>query len=63
MNALDESVGVDDAVERLAAITDFQFALILRDSYGWSLDRIEWMLADTSRAILLAPPGDVTPAG
>ena len=63
MNALDESVGVDDAVERLAAITDFQFALMLRDSYGWSLDRIEWMLADTSRAILLAPPGDVTPAG
>src|SRR4029079_17378905 len=34
MNALDESVGVDDAVERLAAITDFQFALMLRDNYG-----------------------------
>jgi hypothetical protein len=34
---------------------------MLRDSYGWSLDRIESMLADTSRAILLAPPGDGHP--
>jgi AcrR family transcriptional regulator len=63
MNALDESVDVDDASEKLAAITDFQFALMLRDSYGWSLDRIETMLAETSRAILLTPPGDFPPAG
>ena len=63
MNALDESVDVDDASEKLAAITDFQFALMLRDSYGWSLDRIETMLAETSRAIPLTPPGDFTPAG
>ena len=63
MNALDESVGVDDAAEALAAITDFQFALMVRDNYGWSLDRIESMLSDTSRAILLAPPRDFTPAG
>jgi AcrR family transcriptional regulator len=63
MNALDESIDVDDAAEALAAITDFQFALMLRDSYGWSLDRIESMLADTSRAILLAPPREFTPDG
>lgn len=63
MNALDESVDLDDASEKLAAITDFQFALMLRDSYGWSLDRLETMLAETSRAILLTPPGDFTPAG
>ena len=40
------------AAESLAAITDFQFALLLRDSYGWSLDRIESWMAETSRALL-----------
>ncbi len=40
--------------ETLAAITDFRFALMLRESYGWSLDRIEdWMTA-TSHHLLLA---------
>ncbi|MEP7204550.1 MAG: hypothetical protein ABI894_18200, partial [Ilumatobacteraceae bacterium] len=55
MNALDESVNVEQAVDTLAAITDVQFAFLLRDRYGWSLDRIESWIADTSRALLLRP--------
>jgi len=55
MNALDGSVDADQAAEALAAITDIQFVLLLRDSYGWSLDRIEEWIADTSRALLLGP--------
>lgn len=58
MNALDESVDVEQAADTLAAITDIRFAFLLRDSYGWSLDRIESWIADTSRALLLSPaPG------
>src|SRR5262245_33178110 len=34
----------DEAADSLAAITDVRFALMLREEYGWSLDRIEaWM--------------------
>ena len=53
MNALGDSVETDAAVETLAAISDTQFALLLRDSYGWSLDRIETWIAVTSQALLL----------
>ena len=53
LDALDPSVDPDDAVETLAAISDFRFALVLRDSYGWSLDRLERWIAATSRALLL----------
>ena len=53
MDALGGSVDVDAAVETLAAISDTQFALLLRDSYGWSLDRIETWIAVTSQALLL----------
>jgi AcrR family transcriptional regulator len=55
MNALKESAEIDEAVDTLAAITDIQFALLLRDSYGWSLDRIESWLTASSRALLLGP--------
>ena len=55
MNALDSSVDAEEAAEALAAITDIQFVLLLRDSYGWSLDRIEAWIAGTSRALLLGP--------
>jgi AcrR family transcriptional regulator len=55
MNALAESMDVDEAVDTLAAVTDIQFALLLRDSYGWSADRIESWLAATSQALLLRP--------
>lgn len=51
--ALAPTVDPDTAAETLAAITDFRLALLLRDSYGWSLDRIEAWMADTSRGLLL----------
>jgi AcrR family transcriptional regulator len=47
----------DDAVETLAAITDVRFALVLRESYGWPLDRLESWMAATSRTLLLRAPG------
>ena len=53
MDALGSEVDAKVAAETLAAITDFQFAVLLRDSYGWSLDRIESWMAETSRALLL----------
>src|SRR3954451_24554482 len=34
MDALDDSVDGDAALASLAAVTDFRFALLLRDSYG-----------------------------
>ena len=58
MNALAPSLDADAAVETLAAISDLRFALMLRDSYGWSLDRIESWIAETSRTLLLAPLAD-----
>lgn len=60
MHALNDSVDAEAAVDSLAAVTDFRFALLLREGYGWSLDRIEsWMVA-TSQTLLLPtrnPPG------
>ncbi len=53
MKALNTSVDADEASDTLAAISDISFALLLRDSYGWSLDRIESWIAATSRALLL----------
>ena len=58
MGALGKSVDATTAAEQLAAITDFRFALLLRDSYGWSLDRIESWMADTSEALLLSGRDD-----
>lgn len=53
MHALNDSMDADEAVDSLAAVTDFRFALLLREGYGWSLDRIEsWMVA-TSQTLLL----------
>jgi AcrR family transcriptional regulator len=56
MKALGASVDLDEASDTLAAISDISFALLLRDSYGWSLDRIESWIAATSRALLLESP-------
>jgi len=56
LDALDESVDPEAAVDTLAAISDVRFALVLRESYGWSLDRIETWIAVTSRALLLRSP-------
>jgi AcrR family transcriptional regulator len=51
--ALAPGVDVDAATETLAAVSDIRFALVLRESYGWSLDRVEEWIADTSRALVL----------
>jgi AcrR family transcriptional regulator len=51
------SIDPDEAVETLAAITDVRFALVLQESYGWSLDRLESWIAETSRTLLLGQPG------
>jgi hypothetical protein len=53
VDALNQSVDRKEAVDTLAAISDFRLALVLNESYGWSLDRIEAWIADTSRALLL----------
>jgi AcrR family transcriptional regulator len=53
--ALRPGVDRDHAVETLAAISDVRFALMLRESYGWSLDRVESWIAASSRALLLGP--------
>lgn len=53
LDALGPAVEPDDAVETLAAVSDIRFALVLRESYGWSLDRIEAWIAATSRTLLL----------
>jgi AcrR family transcriptional regulator len=44
-----------EAVESIAVITDIRFALMLHESYGWSLDHLENWMADTSRKLLLRP--------
>jgi AcrR family transcriptional regulator len=53
MKALASTADSAATSETLAAITDFRFGLILRESYGWSLDRIEEWMTATSRSLLL----------
>ena len=55
LDALD-SIDPDGAIESLAAITDIRFALVLQESYGWSLEQLETWMADTSRTLLLDQP-------
>ena len=52
------AVDVDDAAQTMAALSDVTLCLLLRDSYGWSLDRIETWIIDTTRTLLLAPSVD-----
>jgi AcrR family transcriptional regulator len=47
------AVDPDAAIETLAAITDIRFALVLQESYGWSLDQLESWMTDASRTLLL----------
>lgn len=55
LDALDDGIEVDGAVESLSALSDVQFALLLRDSYGWSLAHVEAWIGATSRTLLLGP--------
>ena len=53
MDALVSTADLAATSETLAAITDFRFALILRETYGWTLDRIEEWMTTASRNLLL----------
>jgi AcrR family transcriptional regulator len=53
MKALASTADSAATSDTLAAITDFRFGLLLRESYGWSLDRIEEWMTATSRSLLL----------
>jgi AcrR family transcriptional regulator len=55
LDALGPGLDRGSAVDTLAAISDVQFALLLSESYGWSLDKIEDWIATTARTTLLAP--------
>jgi AcrR family transcriptional regulator len=46
----------DEVADALAALSDFRFALVLNESYGWPLDRIEDWIAGLSRAVALGAP-------
>jgi AcrR family transcriptional regulator len=61
LDALGPGVDPGDATETLAALSDIRFALVLRESYGWSPDRLESWIAATSRALVLGDSraGDV----
>jgi AcrR family transcriptional regulator len=56
LDALDPAIEPDEAAETLAAIADFRFGLVLRESYGWSLDQLESWMAATSRALVTPAP-------
>ena len=53
MKALARPAEADSVSETLAAITDFRFAVVLSESYDWSLDRIEEWMTTASRDLLL----------
>jgi AcrR family transcriptional regulator len=42
-----------DAIETLAAVSDVRFALMLQESYGWSLDQLERWMTDAGATLLL----------
>ncbi|MBV9950306.1 MAG: TetR/AcrR family transcriptional regulator [Acidimicrobiia bacterium] len=51
--ALAASIEAGEAAETMAALADISLGLVLRDTYGWSLDRVESWVADTTRALVL----------
>lgn len=53
---LGEWSGPGDVAEALAAASDSSLALVLRETYGWSFDRIEAWLARSCRSFLQDRP-------
>ena len=53
LEALAPAVDPEDAAETLAALSDVRFGLVMRESYGWSLDQLERWIAATSRTLVL----------
>jgi AcrR family transcriptional regulator len=56
LGALAATLDRRDAVDTLAAISDVRVAVVLRESYGWSLERIESWVGTASRTLLLVSP-------
>jgi AcrR family transcriptional regulator len=54
LHVLDESLAPDP--DELAAVSDIRTALMLEESYGWSLDRIEDWIATQCRALVFGTP-------
>jgi AcrR family transcriptional regulator len=52
LGALPKGTDRDATAESLAATSDFRVALVLRDGYGWSFDRVEAWIAEASRRLL-----------
>jgi AcrR family transcriptional regulator len=55
-------IDADEAAESLAVVTDIRLALVMQESYGWSLDRLESWMAATSRTLLLGEPRTAQPS-
>jgi len=53
LDALDPTVSVDAAAATLSATSDVSFALLLADSFGWSIEAIEDWIVATNRKLLL----------
>jgi AcrR family transcriptional regulator len=53
LRALSRRTNLDEAAQSLAAVTDFRIALVLHDTYGWPLNRVEGWMAGESRRLLL----------
>jgi AcrR family transcriptional regulator len=53
MGALPRRTNLEQAAQELAALSDFRIALVLHDSYGWPLARVESWIADESRRLIL----------
>ena len=54
LGAISTRIDARSAAEKgSAAVSDFRFALLLRESYGWSLDHVETWMAVGSRDLLL----------
>ncbi len=53
LDALNQHLTPKEAADTLAAITDVQFALMLRETHGWPLERIDNWMRSTSRTLLL----------
>jgi AcrR family transcriptional regulator len=53
MGALAASIDAAEAAETMAALADISLGLLLRDTYGWSLDRIESWVTGSTRTLVL----------
>ena len=53
LGVLEPGLDHDEAAETIGALSDPRLALILTETYGWSLDRLEEWIAETSRMLVL----------